>query len=299
MKYTSRGQIKVHDQQLVNEISQNVFMAAKSRKSFIWTFIYNLIFFFVGVGAYISRCFLRKNIGERTTGIFTVLLIYPLLWLVFALYNIVPAYIAKKEFQDFVNDYGLYEGETYNQIYLFFSAMLNPDIEGITMYYFLREADNQVLWALPNNLKALWLLIVGLSLTYAINIYKRNKKNSELHSLYRGDSLLFEHLEGKRFFGVEINSTAIWIILEPIFIFLLSYVIQFGFGWTITAIVFRISAICLCFEECRIYLENRNLILDLRDSNIDANYIADIQSQNELVPKDNHSGNFHGRATIN
>ncbi len=296
MKYTSRGQIKIHDQQLVNQISQNVFSAARGRKSSIWTFLYNIFFFLIGVGAYISRCLLRKNIGERTIGFFTIFLVYPFMWLVFAIYSVLPDLLRQEQIRSLLESYTLFEGTVYNRVYLVFMMLANPDIEGGTLYILLKEFAHHSIGLLPLNLRLLWYLTIVLSVIYIYRIYKRNRRREDFHSFYRGDSFLFESLEGKTLFKIKVNSVLIWLIVEPLFIIFLSYLIQFAMNWDVMALILRISAFCLVLEEYRVYSENRNMILDLRDSKIDAAYLTIIQSGDEFEPTS--SSESHGRAII-
>lgn len=297
MKYTKRGQIKVHDQQLVNEISQNVFSAARNRKSFIWSFLYSIVFFLIGVAAFISRSFLRKNIGERTIGFFTILLIYPFMWLVYALYNVWPSFIAREEIRATFETFKPFGVEIYDRILFLFYVLSGSTAEEVGITYFLRELAENNIGLIPFDLQILWGLVLAISLIFVIKIIRRNRNDIGLHSFYRGDSCFFEALEGKRILGFQVSSTFIWMIIEPIFVILLSYLIQFAFGLYEMSLILRISAFCLFFEEIRIYSENRNMVLDIRDSNMDAAYIASIQTEHQSESTHSSDG-FVGRAIV-
>ena len=65
----------------------------------------------------------------------------------------------------------------------------------------------------------------------------------------------------------------------------------------VMAIILRISAFCLFLEEMRVYSENRNMVLDIRDSNIDAAYISSVQNESDS-PSTGKNSEQVGRAVI-
>ncbi len=98
-----------------------------------------------------------------------------------------------------------------------------------------------------------------------------------IHSYYRGNSIFFGWMEDKVIGGFKINSLAIWMIVEPIFVLFVAYLVEDFLGYSQIGLILKFSAICLFIEEFRVYQENRRFILDMLDGQLDAAFVRDLQ----------------------
>lgn len=290
MKYRTNSQFKSNDNALINKISEGVYSASSKQKSIILGLFYSLFFYVVGAIALIPRIFLRTKLGERTIGIFSVFLIFSVIWGINFLYYALPNFINEIN-SAFEND----DSWVLEKL-LFFNLIISKEQNemtlGIVLLKYIRE---EAVLSLSEQLKWAWYIILLLSVLHFGEVWNRKKNAERIHSYYRGNSLIFSKFIDEEFFGIKITNLFIWMILEPLFVFMISFVLEFIFFDPILGFLFRLSAVALFLEEWRVYAENRNMVLDIIDSNIDAVYINSVQvDASGSTPDD-----FTGKAEIN
>lgn len=298
MKTTSRKVSRIGDQAIVNDLAGKIFSSSRRRLPFIIASIVYIFKFFLSIGAFIPRCLFRSNLGQRTFGVITLIFIYFFFAVVqigtevFNSFekNIQPYY---EQFSNEIESSGLSRYDVF-MYGLFLMTAFQEDKETDTLItmsfgFLTREAANNYK-GISLHLFVLWIIILLLSFIHYLEQFLRKKRKLITHSYYRGKSLLFSFLEGKKVIGWEIKNYHIWMFIEPTFIFFLSLLIDAAFPSSLLGPVFRISAFFLLLEEYRVYLENRTLILDLIDSQMDGQILANVQEkyQQQLLEVNNY-----------
>jgi len=305
MKTTSKNVSRISDQTVVTDLAGKVFSGTRRRLPIIIAFFYYIIKFLLSVGAYISRAFLRSKLGERTYGVITVLFVYLFFVSIQLTMDTIPRVIEmiKPELRAFQSS-GVGQSEIYDLLTLFvvFSSsdpQAQQDLSAIGTFSFIYVFKESILnyQGFSLGLKIAWWLILVLSFMHFIELFRRRRTGEVVHSFHRGKSVFFSFLVGKKLFNFEIKELHIWMFLEPLLIYLLAITLNQVFGFEALSIALKISAICLFFEEYRVYLENRAMVLDIIDSQIDGRTLAQIQDEyagkldrqeNEQLQKDEH-----------
>jgi len=288
MRYKINKQTKVSDQQLVSQLSGSIFSASRGRKGFIIAFFYTILAFLTGVASYISRCFLRKKLGERTFGVFTILAVYVLIVSVNFLHTAFPV------FMEDVRAAGII---TWDDLMAIGLASTQESNNEVALVLILMEYIHLVgVGLLSSEIKYLWYVILVLSAFHFAELYISKRQGDRYHSFYRGDSLLFGFLENKKFFGFTISSLFTWMVLEPLLVWLIAFFVKNIFQMEVLGLLLQISALCLFIEEYRVYSENRQLVLDLIDSEIDSHYIVAVKEN--IQQRDNDNDLQSGRVII-
>jgi hypothetical protein len=287
MKFRINSTIQTGDHALVNQLAKGTFSLTKRPRSFILGFLYSVFFYFIGVFAFIPRILLRTKLGERTIGVITVLSVYCLIWAVNVLYSIIP---------ELVFDLRKVHGESPSllEVILMTNVLVsNPEEEITWMLIFVQYFNDYGLVVITPALKWFWYIILILSILQFLEF--KSRKNDELvHSFYRGDSVFFSRFIGMELLGYQINQITVWMVIEPLFVVILSIAFQYIFKEEILSSIIRFSAIALFIEEWRIWSENKSIKLDIADSNIDSLYISSVQKE---VSND-ASKDTVGKATI-
>lgn len=295
MRYRTRTGKNVSDQSVVSNFT-NVTTRAISSSPIASIFV-ELFRFLIGVYAYISRSFLRIRIGERTFGVLTVLGIFFFAWAIFYFRNIYVQFdIHFSEAPDFGQLGHLTKIlAALVSIYVFF---LNPFIST------LQDAFYGVNIEYPSyspDLVILSFIVLILSIGHFIEVYSRRRRKEVVHSLYRGDSFFFEWLVGKKIFGIKITKLGVWLILEPLFVYIVALLIEDYLGLDKIAFLLKISAVCLFIEEYRVLKENRQYVLDMLDGQLDGAFSAEIQKEyaDKLEQVTEPQKNIRFKAVIN
>jgi hypothetical protein len=290
MKTTSSKVSHVSDKAVVNDLATKVFSGQRRRLPFIIGFLYYIFKYLISVGAYVSRSFLRYRLGERTFGIITVLSVY----LFFLSVQLTQDSI--ESFQQFYAEQNTelqLDKMTFQEKYDILLVLIGMSssekmqvdmgpIATIGLGLLFRDA---VLGFndLSFELKVSWWIILGLSILHFLETIIRRLRGDVGHSYFRGKSAFFGFLTDGKIFGFEISPIYIWMVLEPALIYFLAFLFESLFDFTLLSAVLKISAICLFFEEYRVYLENRSMLLDIIDSQIDAEKLS--QAQTDLFSK--------------
>lgn len=264
MKFKSRTGKVLGDQNVLTDLGKGTKDALRASPSFFGNFLIGIFNYFIGIGAFISRSFLRKKLGERTFGVITLISVYLLVWFMFMCSNIYN--VASMKYADFDN-VGSQASKVFRTLsYMVFTVI--PD----------REELEKIIPELSLQTYFFIVVIMIIGLGHFKDLYTRKRNKEIIHSYYRGNSLLFYWLEGESFFGISIKLTAVWMIVEPLFVISISFLVDF-LGGNDVATILQISALCLFIEEFRVYQENRRFTLDMIDGQLDAAFAQELQEE--------------------
>jgi hypothetical protein len=247
MKYRTRSGSLQSDFNFSSDFSKGLQRFFSEDPSFFPSFIGNIFNYLIGVFAFISRSFLRLRLGERSFGLITIITVFPVVWLLFYSVNAYKAFWGKDESTNTSEttasevNYWEYIPDISTQIYLFVG----------------------------------FIFILGAG--HLVEIYFRRRRKIMIHSSYRGDSWLFGDLVGNNFFGLTINTLVVWMIIEPVTIYIFATGVDKILKLAEVAFILKISAVCLLIEEYRVYKETRKLFLEIVDGQLDAAYVKNIQ----------------------
>ena len=283
MRYRTRTGKQLSDQNVISDLGKGTKNILSGSPSIFGDFIFGIFNYVVGGAAFISRCLLRIRLGERTFGLLTVVSIFFLAWLIFNIPPLLENTQAKFSITNNSDSIG-------NHIIAFF----------IIPYYLImmslrpEEELNKLFVDLPTEVYIFIGLVMIVGIFHLVEVYSRNTKKELVNSYYRGDSLFFGWLEGKKIFRIKISMTRIWMFIEPLFILFIAYLVREVLNYNDVALVLTISAGCLFLEEFRVYQENRRIELNLIDGWLDAHYVSNMHKQfqdvlaneNKESPKD-------------
>jgi len=226
-----------------------------------------------------SRSFLRVRIGERTFCTLTVISLMFFIWgsiLLIDLYNDFFTRFTSNELERTGNAELSWLVNLSAGLLAFGAALLQ------TMYHILSGdliLSNINIPAFSTSSIVLFAIILFVSIGHFIDIYTRKRRKEIIHSYYRGDSFFFGWLVNRKIGDIKITQLGVWLIVEPISIFLLAVIVENVFGYHHIAVLLKISSICLFIEEYRVYHENRQFILELIDNQLDSAFVAELQKQ--------------------
>lgn len=285
MKTTSSKVSRISDKAIVNDLAGRVFSASRRKLPIIIAFFYYILKFLLSVAAYVPRCILRKKLGERTFGVITIASVYLFLSFVQIMSEVLPKVIQSIKNGFRIYNFNLNDGASwYDTIsqYLFITASSQGEevakmIQTIALTSIFRDSILKY-QGLSTGLQFLWWITLAFSLMHFIELFLRRIRNETIHSFHRGRPAL-SLLSGKKMIWIEINDKYLWMIVEPLIVFLFAITVDFFFGLELLASVLKISALCLFFEEYRVYMENKSMVLDLIDSQIDGMKLAHVQEE--------------------
>lgn len=279
MKTTSSKVSAISDKQIVNDLAGKVFSASRARMPIIIAFFYYILKFFLSVFAFIPRIFLRSKLGERTYGFITVFSVYILFSFTQLTSNVISANWAEIQSYAEATD----QARVYDSFMLFVISLLGGNNElyeiGIAGSVLLYGEEINNYQGLSNGLKYCWWIVLILFIIHFIEYMIRKNKEEVIHSFYRGNSIFFSFLSGKRMMDFKIKDVHVWMLIEPLFFFLIAVLIGEAFGFNNLSLVLKFSAICLFFEEYFVFLENRSMALDIVDSLIDGKKLSLVQEK--------------------
>ena len=271
MKYRSRTGKTISDQSVLNSAGEGATQLLKRDRSSIGNIFISLYKFLIGMSAFIARGFLRSNLGERTFGIITIVSVYWIIW-----YLNISIEIFNELFED------LSEGYEHSFIFIVPAGIASFFLAPIWMVLALRDSD----FKFPSLSDGTGLIILAvictiLALAHLIEAKRRHLRKEVIHSYYRGDSLLFGWMAGRSLWSQQVTPLHIWMIVEPLFVFLISVALLSFEDFYRLGGVLMISSFCLFIEEYHVYQENRQFILDMLDGRLDATFVGEIQEQYE------------------
>jgi len=294
------------DKGVMGRFNRSAYSAMTKEYPFLIGGIIRFFQFAIRSGAFTLRVLLRKNIGKRTFGVWSIVFGY--LWIVYFLTESPALRILRKSDLRF-GAIPSFSETTY--IIDLSDTILYPLLSFI--YYILQITSNviQAIFlafsldfsstASPSLITyCLLFLVFGF-----IHLYKVNKKNilwEKADSLARGESVFFKWLEGKVINGNEIKSSFIRIIAEPLFIFLcgvtvsLTYGGENGFG-----LFLKLSAFALMVEEYQEYILKQEQVLDMIDSEYAGRrleFALDKFNEKAMMEVDREKGDFSCGAII-
>lgn len=274
MRYRTRTGKPLSDHAVLGQLGDSAKGILSASPSATGGLIFSLLSYFIGISAFITKCFLRARIGERSFGFITILLVYFIVLLI----NLIPA--AYNLNIEYLGGRGLQE--------VFGTKILAAITAPFSVPYYIyvggREYPGFSL-QLPNSLLVLVSIVIFLGVLHLIEVSKRRTREEVIHSNFSGDSIFFGWLVGRKIGSFKFTSIRIWMIVEPLVVLLFAYLIHQGFGYSDLAYVLAASAVCLFFEEYRLYAENRRFILDLLDGHLDAVYAGQVQEEFGLTNK--------------
>lgn len=290
MKHTSSKVNRVDDQQLISDLSTNVFGRSLRQKPIIIAFFYYIFSYLIGVFAYIPRALLRTKLGVRTFGIATLIGVFFLVWSVGALIKFTPQII--QDVREVATDMGynasdISSGDALTAVVMMSvvaaqEQSVESTVLGGTWLYFREH------FSFDDTFNSEGIFLFGLILLLAVfhwlEIQSRRKGKEVIHSYYRGDSVFFGNTVGEKIFGWQVSSLFVWMVLDPLLIILVAYLLQYGLRLELIPLILKVGAFFLIIEEINIYRENKQMVLDIIDSQIDAVKIMEIQDQYAQVP---------------
>lgn len=107
-----------------------------------------------------------------------------------------------------------------------------------------------------------WLAFVGASLYHRVEITRKNKAGKDWHSMCMGTTLL----------PLLLSEEKIFKIVEPGLVFLVG-LLAYQFSWQV-GIWLMVGGVCLFVSNHLVYHFERQLILDVRDAQIEARYAS-------------------------
>ena len=174
-----------------------------------------LMYILFGFGALAVRLLLRRNMGERTFGVLSILLSY--FWLKYA-------YIGTFVYSLPCDTFGNFDCENvWIRWLLVFIAPLfemttwlfkiesssfgNTDIgRHLSIFAFPRAGEESLLPYFA-------LIVLALGIFSYIEMFTRK---THTYTYYRGQSVFFNWLQGKKIGNLYLNETMIWLIVEPL-----------------------------------------------------------------------------------
>lgn len=274
MKYRTRSAKIQSDSSILSDIGKGTIKTSNRVFPLLSPFVY-LYDYIISTLAFISRSFLRIKLGSRTFGLFTFIFLLLFTWV--ALYYkeiyvaIIEDYLPKDNHGEanFIINLGLYVFALFGAFVGMFAGIIGIIDPNTPEATFIPSFNLPVIVLI--SITFLWFLF------HLRDVRKRKKTGEIIHSQYRGDSLLFDWIEGRKIFGVVMTPEKIWLIVEPIAVLSLSTLFWLFTSWDDLAYLLMLSGVCLFLEEYKIYKENKELEYNLVDQLLDGRYYAYLQ----------------------
>lgn len=276
MKYKSRTGKNLSDQNILSDLGQTGKGLLQNSPSSTGNFFSALFQYFIGAMAFLSRSFIRANLGERTFGVLTLISIIFFVGLI----KVFPsAYDATYDATSLKDTGGL-----FFDILIFFFTFFYP-LYILLFGKFIGLDANSYFDKIDFTISTPLMWFVGIILIITLGqiaeVYSRRSQKIVVHSFYRGDSLLFGWLEDRSILGLKFTKLRIWMFVEPIFVLVVAFTLEQVFNYNDVALLLKVSAVCLFIEEFRVYQENRRFELDMLDGQLDAAYASQLQKEYE------------------
>ena len=248
-----KGQKSLAGRSVVGSFGSTIHNVLDGGGNRIISFVKDLIYYIISIGALSVKIFFRRKLGER---------------------------VLTAESLFFAVLYVLFFYKIYNFLFSVFSDVhgMFASIHG--MPPFENNSDDMQ----ENEFLKIYAIIVFVfGLIHLYHIRKRRKNNIRVHSYYRGESAFFKRKKDS-FTPEDEEGVRIYLYTEPTMVFivgLLSLYVNNGLG-----VLLMIGALCLLLEEYWIYKRNRYMILDLIDREIEGEHITMVREYYNKVYKD-------------
>jgi hypothetical protein len=248
--------------------------------NFITELISGVLYFFVGLGALSVRVILRRKLGERSFGMFSVVLTYIFLKVIFfwSYVKIAPfegsssgaiGQILYETYALYVRAVGLFFPQWFPDV------ILNQEVVQNSISPFHFEDGNTFLGFFI--LTYLIFALIALGEVFYRILYK-----VRWYSYYRGKSSLFDWwLVGKKLGGRTITEKTVWLIIEPLFVAATSLIFYAQRDFLMGGVLLM-GAICLLIEEFSYFRAERNALLDVMDGEFEAEWITKLKERHNL-----------------
>lgn len=249
-------------------------------------FLSGIFYFFINMGAFTVRVFLRRKMGVRSFGLISVLLSY--IWLRLFLIN---SYVFENSCEMF---FGFEDGTTcnwgnYAEYYLSPTIDLFDFIPG--GYINAIEGNLSSYLSFFNTIEAfglglhlLSISVLFLGVLHFFTAIVRDIRKVKWHSFHRGTSLFFNWLNGRSVFGLfTINEHLIWAVVEPLFVLFIAYTLAiFSQDWALI-LCLKIAAWCLAIQEFQVWNRNKNMVRNMIDQEIDSSILLEEREKFKAI----------------
>lgn len=261
------------DSDVLKGINRRAYNAATREYPFFIGSLVSLFGYIVKAGAFSLRVLLRKKIGKRSFGIWSIFLSY--LWVRYFMIREPALNHLSKDFEIF----GIVDvqNDTFD---VYFS--LDSWDEFLRPFYILISYFGQMisnffeLWDIafvtspPTHTSTLVFLYSYIVVILGLIQFAKNSKKTinweKTNSFARGESVFFNWLNGAEIKGRKVSETIILMVIEPVFILILGYMFcAFPKGESF-GLFLQISAFALFIEEYREYLFRQEDVQDMIDS---------------------------------
>lgn len=278
MRYRTRTGKELGDRSIVADVTKGFSSAANTKAPIFTQVITGFSAYTIGCLAFITRNFLRIKLGERTFGLFNILLAAVLVYVVYLFIQIYGQILVGYHDENLRYNLGTNLFVFLKTIFFLPLSLWLMDECG-DVYGYDGDLVFSLNFLLPDELKYFIALIVLIGAAQLVDVYIRRANKEVIHSFYRGDSVFWGWLRGKKIGRLVINDTKIWMVIEPFFVLVLAYLMYDFLEYTEFAFVLMVSAICLFMEEYKVYTETRRFTLDMLDGRLDAAYMSSVQEE--------------------
>lgn len=239
---------------------RNIYQALGTKEGAALALVIGVLNFTLGVSGFILRIFLRKRLGSRTFGLITCACAYLTVQWLEAIHQKPKAANLAASLENILEPIMIFLDKLIGSNNYNLNRGLSPLSRDITLHWF-----------------ALAVLFLGIA--HYISAFIRDFRKEKLYSYSRGESILFGWLVGKHLFNIKITDTAVWVLIEPLFVYLVSLFIGTTPEGEGLAFVLQISAFCLFCQEYTVFQKKRAMVLDFIDSEIEAAEIFEEVNQ--------------------
>lgn len=299
------------DRSIGERFNRRAYQAVTRRYPFFIGSIISFIQLVAKSAAFSIRIFLRRDIGERTFGIWSIILAY--FWVQYFMLDSAVLKHLDGDFKifgiiDFSQDVpGLGEygfslkswDDMLRPLYVFFNYFWQVFVNllKLTNLFGTDSADNGswiVQWYS-------WIVML-LGVAHLVKGIRRKNAWVKADSFRRGDSIFFGLLEGKKVLNVTITRTLLLTVAEPLIVLSLGLIV-YGLSDPHSSFgaFMMISAIALSAEEYQEYLYHQSKTLDMMDSEFESRRLEvaiDNYEAKEKMIQEQQQGDFSQGARL-
>lgn len=271
---------------------------SRDRKyGFIIESISGIFYFLIGTGSFIVRVFLRKKLGERSFGVFSIFFAYLFIRLFYLYKYLNIAQCSEVLKLNVLLDVALSCDHLLTKItYIILFPLvliLSPFIPGLR--FPLKTSTSELSFSVfnlesPNSfIGAFSTLFLILAIFRFLNVIYRSFRKIKWYSYHRGKSNVFFWLVGMRFGKFKLKDFHVWMIIEPMFLILIAILFKIS-GDNLMHQLLIICSVCLVIEEYLSYKNERAIFLDMIDQELYGQYFTD-EIQNFIRDNETIRGN--------